>query len=129
MDNETIALLITTLAPFITSALRWLLGTYIPRAALPVIAGAAGSGLALLADMQLGTDLGPAVGAGVGFTLSNVRNVAKILFEEGLRTSAKHDEAKAELLELDVAETAAAVAAKTDARAARRTPAKRKRVT
>lgn len=89
MNNETIALLITALAPIVTSIVRWLIGTHIPRAALPAVAGLAGTGLAVLSDLQLGSELGPAVGLALGLAGTGLRDIVKIAANDGLEVADK----------------------------------------
>ena len=91
MNNETIALLITTLAPLITSIVRWLIGTHIPRAALPAVAGLAGTGLALIADAGLNTHIGPAIGLALGLASTGLRDAVKIASHEGLAAAEPRD--------------------------------------
>lgn len=84
MSTELIAAIVTALSPLITSFVRWLINDRLPRAALPLVAGAAGTGLALVSDAQMGTDLGPAIGAVLGLASTGLRDAVKIASDEGL---------------------------------------------
>ena len=87
MDPTTIAAIIAAVAPAVTQFVRWLIADKIPRVFLPLIAGAAGTGLALLSDATLATDLGPVVGGVVGLASTGLRDVIHIARTDGLATA------------------------------------------